>query len=59
MGTADLFGIAAIIAALGSLAFAILLGWAFVTWAKRCHPKNPAFRAPSVLDPRGGDDERP
>jgi hypothetical protein len=43
-----LFGIAAIIAALAPLVLAFYVGLACLTWSRRCHPRNPSFRPPSL-----------
>ena len=42
-------GIAMVIFAIGIAVLSILMGVASIIWAKRCHPKNPAFRHPAFV----------
>ncbi|HEX6411141.1 MAG TPA: hypothetical protein VFZ88_11210 [Sphingomicrobium sp.] len=55
MGT--LLGNAAVIAALAKLVHKLLVGRAYLTWARRCDPSNPSFRPPHLPGGRTtGDD---
>ena len=46
------YEIAAIITALATLVLALFAGTSLLNWSKRCHPRNPSFRPPTLFGRR-------